>query len=95
MKDTKESFIRSNSEKMKRNKKAFKLDYISKIRNPIIKIQHTSKRKSKNNLIKGLLRKERMRNRKLNYIDRNDERNSIMNSSRKYKPIKLKKKKKK
>ena len=92
MKDTKESFIRSNSEKMKRNKKAFKLDYISKIRNPIIKIQHTSKRKSKNNLIKGLLRKERMRNRKLNYIDRNDERNSIMNSGRKYKPIKLVKK---
>ena len=91
MKDIRDSFISSKSEKVKRNKKKFKLDYISKKRNPIIKIPHSS-RKSKNNLIKGLLRKERMRNRKLNYIDRKDERNSIMNSSRKYKPIKLVKK---
>ena len=92
MKDTKDmSFYSSKSDKVKRNKKNLRLDYISKQKNPIIKIPRTS-RKSKNNLIKGLLRKERMRNRKLNYIDRNDERNSIMNSSRKYKPIKLVKK---
>ena len=92
MKDTKDmSFYSSKSDKVKRNKKNLRLDYISKQKNPIIKIPRTS-RKSKNNLIKGLLRKERMRNRKLNYIDRNDERNSIMNSGRKYKPIKLVKK---
>ena len=43
--------------------------------------------------MKNLLRKERKRNRKLNYIDKKDLRNSqIMNMGKKYKPVKFIKK---
>ena len=80
------------SSKLKLNKKIYKLDYISKQRKPKLKVQRSSVR-SRFNIMKHLKRKERNRHRKLNYIDRKDSRNSIiMNSSRRYKPVKLVKK---
>ncbi len=80
------------STKLKLNKKIYKLDYISKQRKPKLKVQRSSAR-SRFNIMKHLKRKERNRHRKLNYIDRKDSRNSlIMNSSRRYKPVKLVKK---
>ncbi len=86
------SFKSFKSNKEKINKKKFKLDYISKQRNPKLKVQRTTV-KSRYNIMKQLNRKERKRNRKLNYIDRKDSRNSlIMNSGRRYKPVKLVKK---
>ena len=86
------SFKSFKSNKEKINKKTFKLDYISKQRKPKLKVQRTTV-KSRYNIMKHLNRKERKRHRKLNYIDRKDSRNSlIMNSARRYKPVKLVKK---
>ncbi len=80
------SFKSSKSLKLEKSK--FKLDYIPKRRNPKIKIQK-SIIKSRIHIMKRLLRNERKRNRKLNYIDKKDFRNS---SGKKYKPVKFLKK---
>ena len=80
------SFISSKSLKLEKSK--FKLDYIPKRRNPKIKIQK-SIINSRIHIMKRLLRNERKRNRKLNYIDKKDFRNSY---GKKYKPVKFIKK---
>ena len=81
------SFMSTISIKHKRNNTEYKLDYIPKIRNPKIKIQKSNR--ARNRIMKYLLRKERNRNRKLNYIDKNDLRNSLIFSNRKFKPVKF------
>ena len=81
------SFLSTISTKHRRNNTEYKLDYIPKIRNPKIKIQKATK--PRNRLMKYLLRKERNRHRQLYYIDKNDLRNSLIYSNRKFKPVKL------
>ena len=75
----------------KKNKKEFKLDYIPIQRKIKYKFPH-SITKVRNHMMKYLLRKERMKNRKLNYIDRKDIRNASMNATKKYKPVRFVKK---
>ena len=81
------SFISTISTKHKRNKSEYKLDYIPKIRIPKIKIKKSNRARSR--LMKYLIRKERNRHRQLNYIDKNDFRNSQIYSNRKFKQVKL------
>ena len=80
----------STSKSVNYEKSNFKLDYIPKKRKAKIKIEKSN---SRIHIMKNLLRKERKRNRKLNYIDKKDLRNSqIMNMGKKYKPVKFIKK---
>ena len=88
LKNLNNSFLTSKS--VNYEKSNFKLDYIPKKRKAKLKIEKSN---SRIHIMKNLLRKERKRNRKLNYIDKKDLRNSqIMNMGKKYKPVKFIKK---
>ena len=75
----------------KRKKNLFKLDYIPKVKKLKVKYPY-SKIKVRSHLMQILIRKERMLNRKINFIDKKDIRNSSMNLKRKFKPVKFIKK---
>ena len=87
--------IKSNRQNIsiqeKRNKKKFILDYIPKKKKIPFKFPH-SIIKIRNHIMKNLLRKERIQNRRIHYIDKKNIRNASMNTTKRYKPIKFIKK---